>query len=196
MSLAATLVAMAAVAVAGGKRNRLRWCDTFYLGAVMVPGPVVALATVWLFRRDLPGLDTLYGQTLVPTMIALLPRSGSAAYLVLRVATTRLDPAIRTAAQIECPGRWRRYWRIELPLILPALLVAIGASGAVAVADVPATLPVLPPGVSTVGTRLFGLLHSGARSQEAALAIGFLLIVLVLSVLFLTLEKVIRPRRP
>jgi iron(III) transport system permease protein len=116
--------------------------------------------------------------------------------LVLRVATTRLDPAIRAAAKIECPGRWRRYWRIELPLILPALLVASGASGAVAVADVPATLPVLPPGVSTVGTRLFGLLHSGARSQEAALAIGFLLIVLVLSVLFLTLEKVIRPRHP
>ena len=196
MSLLATLIAMVVIALAGGKRNRLRWCDTFYLVIVMIPGPVVALTTVWVFRRDLPALDTLYRQTLVPTLIALLPRSGAAAYLVLRVATARLDPAVRAAAKIECPGRWRRYWRIDLPLILPALLVAIGASGAVAVADVPATLPVLPPGVSTVGTRLFGLLHSGARSQEAALAIGFLLIVLVLSVLFLTLEKVIRPRHP
>jgi len=196
MSVLATLVAMAAIAMTGGKRDRLRLSDTFFLVAVMIPGPVVALATVWVFRRDLPGLDTLYGKTLVPTMVALLPRSGAAAYLVLRVATTRIDPAVRAAAKIECPGRLRRYWRIDLPLMLPALLVAIGASGAVAVADVPATLPVLPPGVSTVGTRLFGLLHSGARSQEAALAIGFLLIVLVLSVLFLTLEKVIRPRHP
>jgi iron(III) transport system permease protein len=196
MGLFASMVAMASIAVFGGKNDRLRWCDTVYLVAVMIPGPMVALATVWVFRRDLPGLDTLYGQTLVPTMIALLPRSGAAAYLVLRVATKRLDPAVRAAAMIECPGRFRRYWRIDLPLILPAVLVAIGASGAVAMADVPATLPVLPPGVSTVGTRLFGLLHSGARSQEAALAIGFLLIVLVLSILFLTLEKVLRPRRP
>ena len=47
--------------------------------------------------------------------------------------------------------------------------------------DVPATLPVVPPGVTTVGTRLFGLLHSGARYQEAALAIWYLAVVLVIS---------------
>ena len=32
--------------------------------------------------------------------------------------------------------------------------------------DVPATLPVIPPGVSTVGTRLFGLLHSSSKKKK------------------------------
>ena len=59
--------------------------------------------------------------------------------------------------------------------------------------DVPATLPVVPPGVTTVGTRLFGLLHSGARQQEAALAIwyvGFVVSFVMIGSL------VIRKRRP
>jgi iron(III) transport system permease protein len=51
----------------------------------------------------------------------------------------------------------------------------------VASGDVPATLPVIPPGMTTVGTRLFGLLHSGARYQESALAIWYLLAVAAIS---------------
>ena len=45
--------------------------------------------------------------------------------------------------------------------------------------DVAAMLPVIPAGVTTVGTRLFELLHSGARYQEASLAIWYVAAIVV-----------------
>jgi iron(III) transport system permease protein len=64
-------------------------------------------------------------------------------------------------------------WSIDRPLLERSLVAASLVAAVVASGDVPATLPVVPPGVTTVGTRLFGLLHSGARYQEAALAIWY-----------------------
>lgn len=195
MGIFATAVALAVVSHCKTPRQRFA-CDMMGLVAVMVPGPIVALAVVWLFRRDLPMLDTLYQQTLVPTFLALLPRSGAAAYLVVRTATARLDPAIGAAAMLDTDRPWRRYCRIDLPRLSPAILASIGTAAAVAVADVPATLPVVPPGVSTVGTRLFGLLHSGSRGQEAGLAIAFLLVVMVVSMLGRVLHVILKRRYP
>ena len=68
----------------------------------------------------------------------------------------------------------QRMWRVDLRLLTGPLVLASLAAAVVATGDVPVTLPVAPPGVTTVGTRLFGLLHSGARYQEAALAIWYL----------------------
>lgn len=152
------------------------WLDGLVLASVMIPGPIVALAVVWLFRRDLPGLDQLYQQSLVPTCLVLLPRSGAAAYLTLRIAKQRLECSVSEAASLDCDSRWRRFWTIQRPRLTSALMVSVVIAALVAIADVPATLPVIPPGVSTVGVRLFGLLHSGARQQEAALAMGWILI--------------------
>jgi len=195
MGIFATAVAMVVVSQCKTARSRAAG-DMLWLVAVMVPGPVVALAVVWMFRRDLPMLDTLYQQTLVPTFLALLPRSGAAAYIVIRVATARLDPAIDAAASLDTDQYWQRYFQINLPRLSPAILASIGIAAAVAVADVPATLPVVPPGVSTVGTRLFGLLHSGSRSQEAGLAIVFLLVVMVVAMLGRVLYVILKRRYP
>jgi iron(III) transport system permease protein len=76
-------------------------------------------------------------------------------------------------------------WAIDLPILKRSLMTAFLATGVVASGDVPATLPVIPPGVSTVGTRLFGLLHSGARYQEAALAIWYVLAITAISLFLL-----------
>ena len=65
------------------------------------------------------------------------------------------------------------------------LVAASLAAGLMASGDVPATLPVIPPGVTTVGTRLFGLLHSGARYQEAALAIWYIAAVVAICLFWL-----------
>lgn len=195
MGIFASAVALAVVSRCDTKRQRFA-CDMIGLVAVMIPGPIVALAIVWLFRRDLPMLDTLYQQTLGPTFLALLPRSGAAAYIVIRTATARLDPAIGAAAMLDTDRPWRRYFRIDLPRLAPAILVSIGTAAAVAVADVPATLPVVPPGVSTVGTRLFGLLHSGSRSQEAGLAIAFLSVVMVVAMIGRVLHVILKRRYP
>ena len=75
----------------------------------------------------------------------------------------------------------KRVLFIDRPLLAGSLCIAGVAAAIVASGDVPAMLPVVPPGVTTVGTRLFGLLHSGARYQEAALAVWYLAAVLLIS---------------
>ena len=168
--------------------------DLVVFVGVLIPGPLIALAVVWLFRRDLPGLDLLYRQTLVPTLIALLPRSLAAAYVTLRVAALRLDPAVSDLARIDFDSRWHRLWLVDSSRLAMPLLAAVAVAALAALGDVPATISVLPAGVSTVGTRLFELLHSGARRQEAGLALGLITIFLILAT-FLALGRRLLHRR-
>jgi len=169
------------LAAAGRQRRRLEaGLDLFTIGLVLVPGPLVGLMVVRFFQIPVPGFSTLYQQTLVPTVIALLFRAVPAAYWVLRAAYRGLDDRLLDSAQFDYS--WiKRVWAIDRPLLKGSLCVAGVAAAVVASGDVPATLPIVPPGVTTVGTRLFGLLHSGARYQEAALAMWYLAVVLVIS---------------
>ena len=128
----------------------------------------------------IPAFSTLYQQTIIPTVIALLFRAVPAAYWVLRAGYRGLDNHLLETAQFD-HSWFRRIWVIDRPLLKGSLCVAAVVAAIVASGDVPATLPVVPPGVTTVGTRLFGLLHSGARYQEAALAMWYLTVVLMIS---------------
>lgn len=186
-TLIATLTAATAVAIAwplaalARTHRRLEvFIDLTTIVLIAIPGPIVGLVVVSAFQWDVPGFRTLYQQTLVPTILALLVRSGPVAYWVLRSGYRGIDAAVLQAALLDGPW-WRRMWSIDRPLLSINLAAAILASAVVSSGDVPATLPVIPPGVATVGTRLFGLLHSGARYQEAALAIWYLAAVVLIT---------------
>lgn len=140
---------------------------------VLLPGPVVGMVVVQLFHGRGEWFGWMYTQTLIPTICAQLVRAGPAAYLVIRAGYRTLDPAVADAAVTDGAAFFGRLFRIDGPRLLGTLLVAGAVAGIVATADVPASLVVLPPSVSTVGTRMFGLLHSGVRYQESGLAIGF-----------------------
>lgn len=135
----------------------------------MIPGPIVSLVVIWLFNRD--SLGDVYDRTLIPSIVALLPRALPAAYLILRGGYRLLDPAVNECAMLDGSGIWMRMIRIEAPRMRRALLLASLAVILVAFADLSATLLVLPPSVTTVASRLFGLLHSGVRNHEAGLAL-------------------------
>ncbi|WP_436716655.1 hypothetical protein U8335_04505 [Roseiconus lacunae] len=175
------LIAFLATSIAV-ERPRLRvYLDGLSVGCFLMPGPLVGLAIVRIFSVPLPGVSSLYQQSLVPTMIALSFRALPVAYWVMRVAFSGIDAAVMDSAKMDL--KWRtRLWTIERPLIGRALGIAVTASAIVASGEVPSSLPVIPPGVVTVGTRLFGLLHSGARYQEASLAFWYLLFVVVAAV--------------
>jgi len=176
--LIATGLAWPFAAWGRGNRKAERGLDLASIAMVVIPGPVVGLAVVSFFQHDLPGLDSLYQRTLVPTVIALLFRAGPWAYWVLRAGYRMLDQPLVETSRLDGP-LWRRMWSVDRRLLGTSFVVAgIGAT-VMASGDVPAALPVMPPGVTTVGTRLFGLLHSGARQQEAALALWYLLAVVL-----------------
>jgi iron(III) transport system permease protein len=153
-------------------RGRPGWASFVqFLSIVMfmIPGPIIGLALVHLFTLPVPGFATLYRHSLVPTVAALSVRAIPICYWITCAGYAGIESRVMDVARIDLS--WiRRVWTVDVPLLAKPLVIATLAAAVVSSGDVPATLPVLPPGVVTVGTRLFALLHSGARNQEAALA--------------------------
>lgn len=139
------------------------------LGMLLIPGPVLSMMVIWLFNR--PALGWVYDNTLIPTIAVLLPRTLPIAYLLFRGSTRLLDQSISDSVRLQAASRFSGFWRGVLPRQIPAIGLAGLAVFLVTVADLSATLLVLPPSVSTVAVRLFGLMHSGVRNQEAGLAL-------------------------
>jgi iron(III) transport system permease protein len=155
--------------------------DLMSLFLFLIPGPIVGLVVVRSFTLPVPGFYSLYHQTLLPTIVALMVRALPVSYWILRAGYTGLDSSILDLSRTDLS--WiRGLWLIDRPLLTGPLLFAGFASAVMASGDVPVTLPVLPPGIVTVGTRLFALLHSGARNQEAALAFWYVCSVVLFSV--------------
>ncbi|TWU46297.1 hypothetical protein Poly51_56930 [Rubripirellula tenax] len=176
---AAVVLAWPAAAIAT-QRPRLRWVfDAVSILMICIPGPIIGLAVVRLFQFDALWLRTLYQQTLLPTVMSLSMRAVPVAYWVLRARYQGIDRVIFESAAIDCTW-WQRIWKIDRSLISRSLVSAWLAVAVISSGDVPATLPVIPAGVTTVSVRLFGLLHSGARYQESSLAILYVTMLVVL----------------
>ena len=168
------------MAAFGRTAPALRRCFDFStLTLAVIPGPVIAILIIEMFQVSVPGFATLYQRSVVPTSMSLLARALPLAYWVLRVGYSTVPDQLLEAAALE-HGTLRRLIRMDRKLIGGFLIQAWLASSLFASGDVPASLPILPPGMTTVGSRLFGLLHSGARFQEAALAFWYLLAIALL----------------
>lgn len=179
-AVVAAAIAWPLASLSRTNRKRERWLDLGTVALAILPGPIVAMTVVNLFQWELPGFRVLYQQTIVPTVIALLARGIPVAYWILRAAYRGIDDTVFDSASLELSWT-RRMWSIDFPMMRAGLLTALLCSAVVASGDVPATLPVIPPGMTTVGTRLFGLLHSGARYQEAALALWYVAAITAIS---------------
>lgn len=166
--------------------------DALSLLLFLIPGPIIGLALVRFFTLPIPGFHSLYHESLLPTIVALLVRALPISFWIIRAGYSGIDSSIIDVAQLDLS--WvRRMWTVDRPLLARTLLVAGFASAIMASGDVPVSLPVLPPEVVTVGTRLFALLHSGARNQEAALSFWYVGSIVLASVVFSIRWKPTRP---
>jgi iron(III) transport system permease protein len=161
--------------------------------AFVIPGPIVGLAIVSLFQMPFPGFHAIYQQTILPTVLALLIRSLPVGYWIMRSGYRGISSSVLETAEMEM-GLIRRIWKVDRTLLKRSLIATMIASALFASGDVPATLPVIPPGVTTVGTRLFGLLHSGARYQEAALALWYVGAVVIITLIWVRQRPLPRVR--
>lgn len=189
VAVTATPLALIAAWWANGSQFRSRIGAGIALVLMLLPGPVVGMAVIFLFHNRGEWLDSLYQRSIVPTVIACLPRSLPATYFVLRVGYRMLDCKPTEAARSEGGTSWQIFSRIELPRLFPVIFIAALVAATVATADVPSTLVILPPGMTTVGTRTFALLHSGVRYQVAGLTLGFLIFVALFAILCPLLYK-------
>jgi iron(III) transport system permease protein len=179
--------ASATVAVAGGAAlswfaRHGGWPSVPALAAtaigVALPGPLVGLAVIWLLDRPHPGLCVwLYDRTLFAPILAisirLVPLASIFCWFVLRsVADDVLD-----SAACEGAGGWSRFWRIVVPQRWSGLVAAWLAMFALAAGDLACSILVVPPGVTTVPIRVFGLIHAGVDDQVAGICLTVLVAV-------------------
>jgi iron(III) transport system permease protein len=135
-SLWMAVVATAGALVLGFAAARLAIRGRTRLGGLLetllsipwaLPGTVFAVALSTTFSVHAPwiGRFVLVGTAAILPLgylVRNLPLTGRAAFAGFR----QLDPAIDEAAASLGAGRWRRMWRVDLPLLAPAL--AAGAS--------------------------------------------------------------------
>ncbi len=139
--------------------------------AYAVPGLVISVAFIIAFIRPLP----LLGVSIYGTHWIILG-AYLAAFLALGlkpvgVAYGALDPALQDAARVSGAGFWRRFRRIDVPLIAPA-----AASGAVLVTltawnEVTLSSILWTRGTETLGTVIFNYEDGGYSTLAAAMSV-------------------------
>ncbi|WP_317493293.1 sugar ABC transporter permease [Haloechinothrix sp. LS1_15] len=157
-----------------------------------IPTAIVALLWRWIFNADgianalLPGrvLWTTEGiQAMVAVIVADVWKTAPFVGLLVLAGLQLIPRETHEAAKVDGAGAWRRFWSITLPLVKPALLVALlfRILDALRVFDMPYVL--IGPRKSSVET-LSMLAHDEASnvrfgSGAAYAVLLFLFVVLV-----------------
>jgi iron(III) transport system permease protein len=112
--------------------------------------------------------------------LALTLRGLGPALLILAFAFRTIPRELLDAAQMDGAGPLRQFWQIAVPCRLPTIAAAGVIAFSAAMADLAASILVVPPGVTTLSIRIFGLLHYGVQDRVAgvclALAAAFTLL--------------------
>ncbi len=177
------LAASAAVAIAFplawlARRGGWRAAPALAMTAVGLsfPGPVVGLATIALMNRpEIPALEWLYDRTLAAPWLVQTWRGLPLAILALWPALRSLPREILESAAVEGAGLPTTLARIVLPMRRGAILAAWLAVFAVALAELDATVLVVPPGIETLTIHLFNLLHYSVEDRAAGICLTLFL---------------------
>ncbi|MEM6798775.1 MAG: hypothetical protein AAF589_04605 [Planctomycetota bacterium] len=188
-------VATTATIIGGAVAWRLRgarrtpWLAASLLAlCLVIPGPLLGVLTIRLLNHPwdspLAWLTWLYDHTLLAPWLVQTIRAAPIATLVLWPAWSSISPATLAAARSDGASRLNVIARVAAPLRWRSLATAWLAALAVSIAELPATLLVLPPGPSTLTVRVFSLLHYGVDGRVAGIGLclfGFFLAVACLA---------------
>jgi iron(III) transport system permease protein len=152
------------------------WLWAILLAPLAIPAPLVGIGLVDL-GNYLPGRRA--GLGLILLWAAHVGRFAPLALAALVVQFRRRDALLHELAQLFPVGRLRRFWQIDLPLLLGGIGTALAIVFVLSLGEIGATLLVIPPGLGTVALRLYNLLHYGAPASTAGLALGLLGLILV-----------------
>lgn len=180
---AACAVAIAAPLAWLARRGTWRTLPALGMAAIClaVPGPMVGLVVIWLLNRE--GSDLLiwlYDRSILAPCLAMLVKGLPVTILISWYTFQTVPDKIIESAAVEGANWVVRFWRIGVLQHRLTLGGAWLAAFAVATGDLAASILVIPPGVSTIPVRVFGLLHSGVDDQVAGICLtnvaGFVII--------------------
>jgi iron(III) transport system permease protein len=183
MALVSTAAALAVALWAGNlvvrRRAVLRGTiETLLALPWAVPGTVLAIGLATLFGVQNP----LVGRFILVGTVAILPL----AYFVRNLPLTgravlagyrQLDPSLDEAAQSLGASRWRRLWRVTMPLLRPALAAGGALAFVTALGDFVASILLY-----TYETRPIAIeILSSLRVSELGVAAAFGVVLMVVS---------------
>ncbi|MEE9405310.1 MAG: ABC transporter permease subunit [Algisphaera sp.] len=145
-----------------------------------IPGPLLGVWIIgWLNHPDdsmLWPLTWCYDHTILAPVLAQFLRAVPLTTLIVGAQFASLPQDVLDSARSDGAGWWRQLTSIALPWSWPAVAAAGCMAMIVAMGDLAATLLVVPPGVSPLSVRIFGLLHYGAEDRVSALCLMLTLV--------------------
>jgi len=176
--VAATAALVIAIPLAWSMRSARAtpWVRLAVLAVCLtIPGPLLGVGLIHLMNRPVDSplsflawlYDTNFGPWLVQTI-----RSLPVATLILWPALASIPQVMLDAAATEGSSSLGRLFRIALPQRWPAAAAAWLVALAIAIAELAATVLVIPPQQSTaISVRIFQLLHYGVDDRVAAISL-------------------------
>ncbi len=155
------------------------------LAWMLLGAPSVGLLNQWA-RAVVPGVDSLVNVYSYTGLVVLgAVRSATVLFLFIHPAFLAMDATLEEAARMAGASRWRTLWRIDVPLLLPALLASGILSFVVAMEsfEIPQLLGT-PARIFVFTTRIYDLAYGGhVASFGPAMVLAVLLLVLTLGLI-------------
>ena len=152
---------------------------------LVAPEIVTAVATLVFFQTI--GLHAGLGNVALAHIVFCLPF----ALLPIRARLREMPRDIEDAAHDLYADRWQVFWRITLPLLMPAIIAGATLAFVVSLDDFLITLMVAQAGATTLPVYLYGMLRLGVTPEANAAAS----LLLLASVTAVTLAYVLAARR-
>lgn len=155
------------------------------LAWILLGAPNVGLLNQWL-RALVPGVESfinVYSYTGLVVLGAV--RSAPVLFLFVYPAFQAMDATLEEAARIAGASGWRTVWRVNLPLLLPALLASGILSFVVAMEsfEIPQLLGT-PAKIFVFTTKIYDLAYGGHVARFGpAMALAVLLLILTFSLI-------------
>jgi ABC-type spermidine/putrescine transport system permease subunit II len=97
---------------------------------------------------------------------------------MLFIAWLRLSPLASASARVHCPSWTARVFAIALPPRTPALVTSFALAALLITAELDISLILVRPGRTTLGVRLYSMIHLAPNAVVSALAVDMLLLVM------------------
>ena len=183
-----------------------------------MPRAFTGLTFAWLFQSDYGvindlfgriGLNTLFAALLPPNAVgdvgvlwlarpvsaviaanlAIIWKTSSFVGLILLAGLQSIDESLYEAAVVDGASAWQRFWRITLPLLSPAIAVALifRTLTAIQTFDIPFTMTGGGPGraLETLGVYIYKTANGLDIGYAAALSVALFALSLTITVFYL-----------
>jgi iron(III) transport system permease protein len=182
---AALPLVRASLAAHHARRGAIAWTVLINL---VVPASLLGLGMIMLFSlRPLQAVQ----DTEVPLFFGYVARFAPIVMITLFVSWLRISPMSDLAAKVHVPSLSARMISIVLPPRASALVLSFALAALLIAAELDISLILVRPGPTTLGIRLYTLIHTAPDALVSALAVDMLLLILGVVITCLILRALI-----